>query len=90
MVTSRRQQGADALLKQGGFSNVQSEALVWAFELMTDNMATKADLETLKAEIVSEIRAVQVEQIKWMIGLTLGVFALTVGSVLTLIRFLVP
>ena len=62
------------------------EERVTALESAYDHLATKADLERLRGELIVEVRASEVRMIKWVAGLMIGTALGTVMAVATLLR----
>ncbi len=62
------------------------EERVSALESAYDHLATKADLERLRGELIVEVRASEVRMIKWVAGLMIGTALGTVMAVATLLR----
>jgi hypothetical protein len=52
-----------------------------------DYLAAKKDLEILRAEIQSEIKETKVDLIKWMVSLFIGFFIALVGTLVTILKF---
>ena len=48
------------------------EERVSALESAYEHLATKADLERLRGELITETRASEVRMIKWVAGMMLG------------------
>lgn len=62
------------------------EERVSALESAYEHLATKADLEKLRGELITETRASEVRMIKWVAGLMIGTALGTVMAVATLLR----
>ena len=62
------------------------EERVSALESAYEHLATKADLERLRGELITETRASEVRMIKWVAGLMIGTALGTVMAVATLLR----
>ena len=62
------------------------EERVSALESAYDHLATKADLERLRGELLAEIRASEVRMIKWVAGLMIGTALGTVMAVAAILR----
>ena len=62
------------------------EERVSALESAYDHLATKADLERLRGELIVEVRASEVRMIKWVAGLMIGTALGTVMAVAALLR----
>ena len=92
-------------LKAAGFSEAQAEAMTFvlrdAREADASNSATKADLESVRVELKSDIRALELrleakieagksETIKWVVSAIGFQTLVLVGAVVTMSRLFQP
>ena len=62
------------------------EERVSSMEGAYEHLATKADLERLRGDLLSEIRTSETRMIKWVAGLMIGTALGTVTAVAALLR----
>ncbi len=65
-------------LKAAGFDEIQAEAIVATMaEAFDDTVATKANLDAVKAELKQDITAIKgdMKLLKWMVGVVLACVA---------------
>ena len=74
-------------LTASGFTEQQAEALAnEQVHLFESNLATKADLLGVKAELEAKIEASKVDRLKWMVMAMIAQGTLIVALVVTFIR----
>jgi len=75
------------LRDKGHFTPEQAEALAEALgEAAHDDLATKADLAALKAELKTDIAEVKADILKWLVG-TIGFQTVVIlGALVSLVR----
>lgn len=67
-------------LQKGGFTHVQAESIADVLANPDASaLATKADLQTLAAEVQKQMYDLKVSLIQWMVGIQLGYGALIVA-----------
>ena len=62
------------------------EERISSMEGAYEHLATKADLERLRGDLLSEIRTSETRMIKWVAGLMIGTALGTVTAVAALLR----
>lgn len=68
-------------LRAAGFDERQAEALAEGLrDAARNELATKGDIFALR----SEVKEVEMRLVKWMVGLTVPIYALLVGVLLSL------
>ena len=64
------------------------EERVSRLEAIYEHLATKADLERVRAELKAEIRDSKISTILWLTGIMAGLTAAQIGAVVALLRTL--
>jgi len=68
-------------LTEAGIPEPQAEAVVREqTHILEHNLATKADIETLRQETKAGIGVAKTELIKWVVGTNLGVVAIVIAA----------
>ena len=76
-------------LTENGFTEQQAEVLAEEqVNLLNTNLATKADIESLRLALKADIEAVRSDLLKWMFGMMLAQGSIVVGLVVALIKWL--
>ena len=83
-------------LTENGFTEQQAEVLAEEqVNLLNTNLATKADIESLRlatkadiADVKADIEKVKADLLKWMFGMMLAGIGIVVSLVVTLIKLL--
>ncbi len=69
-------------LKEKGFTAEQAEGVAEAFvDAANDELATKADIVTLRSVMKTDLRDLEIRIIKWLVPLLFGQAALIVALV---------
>ncbi len=76
-------------LTESGFTEKQAEALAKEqVQLLNSNLATKVDIQTVKAELEAKIEASKVDLLKWMVTAMIAQGTLIVALVVTFVKLL--
>ena len=76
-------------LTESGFTEQQAEALAKEqVQLLNSNLATKLDIQTIKAELEAKIEASKVDLLKWMFTAMIAQGTLIVALVVTFVKLL--
>ncbi len=74
-------------LTESGFTEQQAEALAnEQVQLLNGNLATKVDLQTVKAELEAKIEASKVDLLKWMVTAMIAQGTLIVALVVAFVK----
>ena len=76
-------------LTDSGFTEKQAEALAKEqVQLLNSNLATKVDIQAVKAELEAKIEASKVDLLKWMVMAMIAQATLIVALVVAFVKLL--